>query len=163
MRSGKVRGMAREAARSVIGNGFRRLVVRIVTSTAPEPAVAVARARAQGELLDVADYLEITGRRSRRHGIVVDGVGFLQPLSGDEVAELFPGVRDTRGSKQMALFADAVARAALQFRRVNDRGRTRVRKMLFDRSVTPLAGNSFGREYRRSILIQSAGNMQRGS
>src|SRR5271154_1765455 len=102
MRRGKAGGMAREATRPVIRNGLRRLVVRVVASSAPEPAVAVARAGAQSELLDVADHLEITSRRPRRHGIVIDSVRFFQPLSRDEVAELFPGIGDPRGSEQMA-------------------------------------------------------------
>src|SRR5579863_8342478 len=113
MRSRKAVGVAGETARPVIRSGLRRPIVRIVTRTAPEPPFAVAHASTQGELLDVADYLEITSRRPRRRGIVIDGICFFQPLSRDKVAEFFAGIGDSRGSKQMALLANAVARPAL--------------------------------------------------
>src|SRR5580704_15226765 len=123
MRGGEACDVTRETARAVVRNGLSRLVVRVVTSTTPKPAVAVACASAQRELLDVADHLEITSRRSGRNGIVINRIRFFQALSRNEVAEFFPGIGDPRRSKQMALFANAVARAAFQFRRVNNRPR----------------------------------------
>ena len=58
MRSREVRRVAREAARPAILDRLWRLVVRIVASSTPQAAAAVAGARAQGKLLDMTDHLE---------------------------------------------------------------------------------------------------------
>src|SRR5262249_19852256 len=63
----------------------------------------------------------------------------------------------------MTLLANTVASGALQFRRIDDRSRTRIRKMPFRRDVAPLASDALDRECRGPVLIQRPRDMQRGS
>src|ERR1700680_2544993 len=155
--------MARKASLPVVLHGLERLAMRIVAGAAPKTPVAVASASAESKLLDVAYDFESPGRRSRRHDIMADGEGVFQALPRYKVAELFSWIEDTRGTKQVTLFADAVAGRGLELCRVDNRARTRTRKMPFDRTVAALAGNGFRGENRGSILIQSARDKQCGS
>src|SRR5579864_8870477 len=103
----------------------------IVASSAPQLALAVARACAQCQLLRVADYFE--GSRARTG---VDREHVLQPLTGTEVSEFPPGIQDALGyACQMALFADAIADCRSQLGRIDDGTRHRPLQMLVCRPV----------------------------
>ena len=148
--------MAGKASGAVVLDGLERLAVRIVAGAAPKTSAAIASAGAESKLLDMAYDLESSGRRARRRGIVVDGEGVFQALPRNKIAELFSWIEDTSGTKQVTLFADAVPGRRLELCRIDDRARTRIGEMPFDRTVAALASNGFRSENRGSILIQSA-------
>src|SRR5665213_1542898 len=97
----------------IIGNWLNRLVMRIVADAAPQLAVAVARASAGGQLLGVANHLELPGRTARRRGKPVDGEHILQPQAGAKILNLLAGIRNADHSRKMALFANTVPGSAL--------------------------------------------------
>src|SRR5580658_8262169 len=143
MRHGKIRRMARKAPRPVVLHGLEWLAVRIVARAAPKPAAAIARASAESKLLDVAYHFESTSRRTRRHGIMVDGEGVFQALPRNKVAQFLARIWDASDAKQVALLADAVAGRRLELCRIDDSARARIREMFFDRAMAALTSNGF--------------------
>jgi hypothetical protein len=143
MRSGKVRRVARKASRPVVLHGLKRLAVGIVAGAAPKPSAAIAGAGAESKLLDMAYHFESASRRARRHGIMVDGEGLFQALPRNKVAQSLAGIYDASDAKQVTLFADAVAGRRLELYWINDRPRSWIRKMFFDRAMAALTSNGF--------------------
>ncbi len=133
--------------------------MRIVARAAPQAAATVARAGAERKLLDMTDDFERASWRALRQGIAIDRECVFQSLPGEEVAQL----GDARGSEQMALLADAVAGRRFEFRRINDRACAGIGEVPFRRAMATFAGDRFCGKDRRSILIQSARDVQRGS
>ena len=131
----------------------------VVAGPAPETATAVARASTERKLLNLADHLETASGLQ----IAVGRECVFQTLPGDEIAQFFPRIRNSSGSKQMTLFADTVTRDRLEFRRIDDRPRSGIFEMLFYRTVTAFAGDRLGGKYRCPVSTQSAGDVQRGS
>ena len=121
----------------------RRFCVWVVAGAAPQAALAVARARAQGELFHVADHLEIASGSSRRCGIVVDRECVFKRLARDKIAQLFAGIRHAARAKQVALFADAVARGRRQLCGIHDIAGAWIGKVAFCRTVAPFTGDRF--------------------
>jgi hypothetical protein len=144
--------MAGQTPRSIVLDRLKWLV-RIVASSAPQCAAAVAGTGTQSQLFDVADDFEISGRRTRWRGVVIGRVDVLQALPRYKIAEFFPGIGNTRSPKQMALLADAIASSGFEFRGIYNRALARIGQMHFNGAMTAFATNSLGRKYRRPILI----------
>ena len=121
-----------------------QLFMWIVTSCTPQAPSTTTRAHAQRQLFHVADDFEIARRRSLRHDISVDRVCIFQGLARNKIAQLRPGIRNARDSKQMALLADAVPGGAFEFCRIDDCFCTRICKVSFGGTVAAFAGDAFG-------------------
>ncbi len=154
MGRGEISRVAGEAPGAEKTHGFERLVVRIVAGSAPQAPVALARAGASGELLHVADDLELLGVGALRRDVTVSREDIFQALSGLKVAKLLPWIQNSAHAQQMALFANAVASARLQLRRVDDRGSPGVAQMPLRRAVAALASDRFRRKHGRPILVR---------
>lgn len=132
----------------------------IVAGAAPQAAIAVSCASAQGKLLDVADDLEIARGRACRRGIVKDRVGVFRPLAWDKVAELSCRIGDPSYPEQVALFADAVASGGLELCGIDDGAGPGISQVALDRPVTAFACDCFGRKDGCAKGIQRARNVQ---
>ncbi len=161
VRGGKISHVASETFGPVIGNRLRRFCVWVVAGATPQAALAVARARAQGELFHVADHLEIASGSSRRCGIVVDRECVFKRLARDKIAQLFAGIRHAARAKQVALFADAVARGRRQLCGIHDIAGAWIGKVAFCWAVAPFTGDRFRGKNRRSVGIQRPRNVKR--
>jgi hypothetical protein len=138
--------MARKASSPVVLHGLEWLAVGIVAGAAPKTSATVAGASAESKLLDMAYDFQTADSRAWWQSVVIDGEGIFHALPGNKVADFLAGVGDTRDTKQVTLFADAIASRRLESCRINDRARTRIREVLFDRAMAAFASDGFRRE-----------------
>jgi hypothetical protein len=108
----------------------------------------------------MADDFERAGGRIRGQNVVIRSKCIFQSLAGLKIAELPPGIKNPRDAHQVALLANAVAGAGLQFCRIDDRAGFRVRKMPSAGTVAALATDGRIREHWFAILIVSTGNVK---
>src|SRR5947207_7444235 len=103
---------------------------------APELPLAFLRAAAQGQLFHLAHHTERI-RPRRVEGVFVDvhRVNLFELHAGAEIAQLLSGVWYSVLAGQMALLADAGARAGREVRGIDNRTRNGIVKVLFGRSV----------------------------
>ena len=105
MRRSQLPLMARLTLAVISLGGWHGLRMRIVTSSTPQLAFAIASACALRELLRVTDHFEGSWACAS-----INGEDLLQPLTGAKVFEVFAGIEDAlSNARQMALLADAVA------------------------------------------------------
>src|SRR5262249_39849523 len=134
-----------------------------MASTAPESLIAAARAAAQRELLGVADYFECASGSARGQNVVVDREGLLERLSGKEVTELLAGIEHAGGPKDVALFADGVARSRCEFGGIDDGAGARIGEMVLHWAMAALAGDGVSGENRLAKLVEGRGDVKRGA
>ena len=153
MRARKLLSVAGKAFRPEELDWFHRLIVRIMAGSAPHLTMTLSGASTSGELLHMADDLELLGARTVLRDVDVSGKDVLQALTRPKIAERLSWIKYSANSQQVTLFADAVASSRLQFRRIDNRARSRITEVPFSRTVTTRARDRFRRECRRAILV----------
>src|SRR5271154_6584870 len=113
--------------------GLRRMGV--VAACAPEPALALAGAAAQCQLFTLAD-----GLYALRLAHIGDE-NTLQPGSSLKVEPALARIENAHFAFQVTLLADAVPLGLRELGRIDNRARSRILQMSFNRSVTALTGN----------------------
>src|ERR1043166_6014839 len=116
MRLGQAHSMTSQTARTVVLRGIFRLLVRVVTGSAPHPAIALVRAGAAGELLDVTHYLESAA------GADIGCPNAFQFLAGLKIGKLLGRIQDSSFAAKMTLFTNAVASPWSELGRIHDIG-----------------------------------------
>jgi hypothetical protein len=154
MRSRKILGVARKTFGPEELDRLQRFVVRIMTCTAPQPAIALARTTTSRKLLHVTDNFEFLSIGAGWRSIAVRGENLLQSLTRPKVTKILAWIQDSSHSQQVTLLADAVARSRLQLRWVDDRACPRIAEMLFRRAMTSLTGDRLSRKCRDAILVR---------
>ncbi len=131
-------GMAGQTAPPVVRGRLLRHIMRIVAGAAPQLPAALAHAQALRQFFGLADDFDFVLHRPRRD---INRVDVLAPFAGLEVGNRLSGVRNADFTRQMALFADAVARGLRELRRIDDAARHRVFQMRRRRAVAAVATN----------------------
>src|SRR5215475_11323419 len=94
---------------------------------------------------------------------MVDGERFFEWLAGKKVAEFLAGIRHAGRAKEMALFANAIARSGSKLGGIHDGAGSRVAEMPRDGTVATRAGDRFGRKSGSAIFVQRARDGERGA
>lgn len=92
---------------------------------------------------------------------MVDREGSFEELAGEEVAELFAGIRDASCAEEVALLAGCVPSGWGEFCGIDDGAGAWVGKVALDWAMTPFAGDGFGGEGRLAKCVEGAGDMSR--
>src|ERR1035438_3851496 len=112
-------GVAREAPSPEIRNWVGGYGVWVVAGSTPHPAVARQRAPAAGELLGLAHNLEgVRALGPRRRNVRREHIFETQP--GVEIGRCFSWVVYSHYTRQVALFADAIAQCRGELSRIHD-------------------------------------------
>ena len=153
MRARELLGVAGKAFRPEELDWFYGLIVWIMAGSAPHLTMTLSGASTSGELLHMADDLELLGAGTVLRDVDVSGKNILQALPRPKIAERFSWIKHSANTQQVTLFADAVAGSRLQLRRIDDRACSRIIEVPFSRAVTTLTCDCFRREWRRAILV----------
>ena len=151
MGGGNIGSVATEAALAIVSGRYQRLIVWVVTSSAPELPTAVTGTHTERELLGVTDHLNA---RLDGRGSDINGKHLFGSLAGLKIGERLAWVRDAYVAREMALLAYAVPRSRAQFRGIDDGSRHRPFQMSFRRTVTPVALNRHAGKGRRLVAVQ---------
>src|SRR5579862_1085187 len=119
--------MARKAFGSQELDRLQGFIVWIMTCTAPQPAIALARTSTPRKLLDVADDFEFLSVGSRGRSVAVRRENVLKPLARPKVTKILARVQYSSHSQQVTLLADAIPCGRFQFRWIDDRARRECR------------------------------------
>jgi hypothetical protein len=95
----KFLGMAGQAFRPKVSDGFHRLAVRIMARTTPQPSIALACAGASCKLFYVADDFEFLSCGALGQHLSVRGENILKALAWPVVAELLSRIQHSAGAE----------------------------------------------------------------
>ena len=146
--------MALLALLAIVAGRILRLLVRIVTSAAPQSVPGGLCAATRRELLDVADHLKLrNARRAARLFVEVNRKYFLEFHSRLKVPECSFGIQDASFSAEVTLLAYAVSGAGGELRGAEDRVGGRPGEVRLYGSVAAVTRDGFGLEHGIFVLV----------